>query len=179
MGRTARYLIFAAALFALAFAAAPWFAFRALRANAQDQDLQGLVAVVDYPAVRASLRAQLAAEPPPPPQASVWRDPVGALRQAIEPFRPAPPSLDRHLSPDGLYRLTLGQDPDAPSDLAAGAPWPGLRYWDLGRARFSVRPKGGTRGPTLFTFERRGLFAWTLVQIRLPDATTPEPRSQP
>ena len=78
-------------LFAIAFAAAPWFAFRALKANARDQDVAGLSELVDFRALRTSLRAQVRAPEPEPAAApdarpDIWRDPLGAMRRALEPL---------------------------------------------------------------------------------------------
>ena len=73
---------------ALAFVGAPFYGFFALRAAARDQDVQALAELVDYDAVRSSLRPQLggASNAVPP---SVWQDPIGALKHAIEPLQPA------------------------------------------------------------------------------------------
>ena len=61
MPRVSTLLALAAALFALAFLSAPWLAFRALREAAAAGDAQALAELVDYPAVRASLKPQLTA----------------------------------------------------------------------------------------------------------------------
>jgi hypothetical protein len=58
-------LILAAAA-ALAFVSAPWFALRGLQSAARDGDVQALAELIDYPSVRAGLRAQATPEPPPP-----------------------------------------------------------------------------------------------------------------
>jgi hypothetical protein len=93
------------------------------------------------------------------------------VRQALEPIDPAPPAVDRYLTPAALYALTLGQAPPAAGASAptvARAPWPSLRFWDLRHVRFEVRGRSGS--PTVFTFRRRALFTWRLTHIRLPDA---------
>ena len=157
---------------ALAFAAAPFFAFRAVKAAARDGDVHALAQLVDYPAVRQGLRPQVAAIPrtaPPPPD--IWTDPIGAVRRAIEPLTPAPPAVEPYLGASGLYDLTRGYAPGkAPSD--AGPVIPRLRYWGPNRARFTAAPRGAKPGApaVIFTFERRDLFTWKLVQIRLPGA---------
>src|SRR5687767_3586703 len=104
MRRLLPALAAAAALAALIFLLSPWFAFRGLAAAARDGDVQGLAELIDYPAVRAGLRAQAAPDAPPPP--SVWTDPVGAVRRALEPPRASAPDVERHMSPRGLYALT-------------------------------------------------------------------------
>lgn len=156
---------------ALAFVAAPFFAFRATKAAARDGDGQALAQLVDYPAVRAGLRPQVAAKPvtaPAPPD--IWTDPIGAVKRAIEPVVPIAPSVEPYLSAPGLYDLARGYAPGQAPAAADGGTFPRLRYWDPNRARFLALPKGQKSADhgVIFTFERRDLFAWKLVQIRLP-----------
>ncbi|MDP2212248.1 DUF2939 domain-containing protein [Phenylobacterium sp.] len=180
-------------LFGLAFAAAPWFAFRALKANARDQDVAGLAQLVDFRAMRASLRDQV--QEPARPTAltengeapDVWRDPIGAMRRALEPFAeplspltPAPARLEPYLTPAGIYDLTRGYEPGTappepppPEGLARltsslQSPWPDLRFWGVDRVRFAVHPPGETGHVTVLTFQRTALFQWKLVHVRLP-----------
>ncbi|HEY9236290.1 MAG TPA: DUF2939 domain-containing protein [Phenylobacterium sp.] len=157
---------------ALAFAAAPFFAFRAVQAAARDGDGHALSQLVDYPAVRQGLRDQVGTEPvaaPAPPD--IWTDPVGAVKRAIEPIVPTPRSVEPYLNASGLYALSRGYAPSAAPAGDEGRRPPRLRYWDPNRARFLVRPRG-EKDPAksvVFTFERRDWFTWTLVQIRLPE----------
>lgn len=171
MPRFSSLLAIAAALFALAFLTAPWFAFRALREAAAAQDAQALAELVDYPAVRASLRPQLTptADPGPPPDP--WRDPLGALKRAIDPIRPAPPAVDRHLTPQGLHALTMAA-PASPAAPEARPPFPSLDYWGFRRVRFAVHPKDAPAREVTLTFQRRGLFTWKLTHVDLPEAST-------
>ncbi|MDB5454471.1 MAG: hypothetical protein JWP92_56 [Caulobacter sp.] len=168
---------------AAVFATAPWFAFRALAAAARYEDVAAIGKLVDFPAVRASLTGQLdqaapaaAAEPP-----SLWRDPLGAMRRAIAPIAPQQePRVDRYLTVAGLSALTRGyppgkappepQDPGLLARIGAslGGPHPSFAYWDPNRVRIAVRRPHPRGKVTVFTFERRGLLSWTLVQIRLP-----------
>ena len=147
-----------AAVAALAFVSAPWFALRGVQSAARDGDVQALAELIDYPAVRAGLRAQAtpqAAAPAPSP----WQDPLGAMRRAIEPLQPQPPALERHLTPDGLHAL-IG-DP---------ALFPAVRHWGPNRVRFACGRKSAR---TLLTFQRRGWLQWKLVQLGLPDPVSP------
>ncbi|HRD27890.1 MAG TPA: DUF2939 domain-containing protein [Caulobacter sp.] len=173
----------AALIFALAFASAPWFAFRALRAATAAEDVQATAELVDFPAVRKSLTGQLApapattsAEPP-----SIWQDPLGALKRAIEPLAPPEPKVDRYLTLPGLSALTRGYQPGKAPPPANGVqplevklkaamtgPWPTVPYWDPNRARIAVRRPGQEDKVTVFTFERRALFTWKLVHVQLP-----------
>lgn len=177
-------IVLAIFVFAAAFATAPWFAFRALKAAAQYEDVQAIGELVDLPAVRSSLTGQLVtAAPAAQPEApSIWRDPLGAFKKAVEPLVPPEPKVDRYLTVAGFSALTRGyapgQAPPAPlrepsmaeqlRDSLRG-PYPGIAYWDPKRVRISVKRPDGSGKVTIFTFERRQeLFTWKLVHIRLP-----------
>jgi hypothetical protein len=170
-------------VFAAAFATAPWFAFRALKAAAQYEDVQAIGELVDFPAVRRSLTAQLVVDAPAakPEAPSLWRDPMSVFKKAIEPIAPPEPKVDRYLTVAGVSALTRGYAPGkAPSaaardDTLAGqirdalrGPYPGIVYWDPNRVRIAVKRPDASRKVTIFTFERKALFTWKLVHIRLP-----------
>ena len=174
----------------VAFVAAPWFAFRALKANARDGDVQGLAELVDYDAVRGTLKGQLGPTPnaTTAPAPTIWTDPFGAMKRALEPLTPPPPAVERYVSVQGLHDLTRGYEPGkgppeppAPQGLGDQAltlvqePWPSLRYWGPNRSRFVVRGPDQPSRETVFTFQRRGWFEWKLVQIRLPTAAKAQP----
>lgn len=166
-----------------AFVAAPWFAFRALKADARDGDAQGLAELVDYNAVRGTLKSQLGPTPnaTTAPAPTIWTDPIGAMKRALEPLTPPPPAVERYVSVEGLHALTRGYEPGKappeppmPDNLpdqvmsAVKEPWPSLRYWGPNRSRFVVRAPDAPARETVFTFQRRDWFEWKLVQIRLP-----------
>ncbi|CAN5314483.1 hypothetical protein BH10PSE1_BH10PSE1_00330 [soil metagenome] len=154
----------------VAFFAAPAVAFFGIRAAAQAGDVAGLAKLIDYDAVRASLRPQLSGrvEPLTPPP-SFLQDPVGAVRrqfdQAVTPRAPDAPEPDAYLSPLGLYSLTTGH---SPGDLVDHYQfWPRPIYWGVNRARLAMRVADRPE-PLIFTFERRGPYEWRLVHIGLP-----------
>ena len=168
----------------VAFFAAPAVAFFGIRAAAEAGDVAGLARLIDFDAVRGSLRPQVsrqAASRPqiltPPP--SFLQDPIGAVRrqfeQSVTPVLPGAPPVDSWLAPDALQVLTAGEGraaaPPTPEAAAAvtaqGAPWPRPAYWSVNRARLAVTGQDGSR--TVFTLERRGPFEWKLVHIGLPD----------
>jgi hypothetical protein len=172
-----RLLVFvlslALGLAAVSFVAAPYVAFFALRSAADAQDVQGLNQLVDFDAVRTSLKTSLtpgqAAQPAAPP--SVWRNPIAALQNAIRPVTQPAPSAEPYLTPSAIANLTRGEGRDAirprPASAAkAASPWPSVAYWGVNRCRLAVHAQG--HGDTVFTFERRGPFTWKLVQIGLP-----------
>lgn len=165
----------------VAFFAAPGVAFFGIRAAAEAGDVAGLSRLIDFDAVRASLRPQISRRPEimtPPP--SFMQDPIGAVRrqfeQTVAPVVPGAPSVDAYLTPSALLVLTSGEGrseapPTAEASAVAlqGAPWPQPAFWSVNRARLAVQSQDGQR--TIFTFERRGPFEWKLVHIGLPDAS--------
>ena len=176
-------IVLAIFVFAAAFATAPWFAFRALKAAAQYEDVQAIGELVDFPAVRRGLTGQLIADTPvgQPEAPSIWRDPLGVFRKAVEPLVPPEPKVDRYLTVAGVSALTRGyapgKAPPAPAqDSSIGdqlkatikGPYPTIAYWDPNRVRIAVKRPDASRKVTIFTFERKALFTWKLVHIRLP-----------
>jgi hypothetical protein len=176
-------IVLAIFVFAAAFATAPWFAFRALKAAAQYEDVQAIGELVDFPAVRSSLTGQLVADAPAaqPEAPSIWRDPLGVFKKAVEPLAPPEPKVDRYLTVAGFSALTRGYAPGQVPPISTNepslgqqvhdsirGPYPGIAYWDPDRVRISIKRPDGSGKTTIFTFERRELFTWKLVHIRLP-----------
>lgn len=180
------------ALFCAAFVTAPFFAFRALRAAAQVEDVAGITELVDFPALRESLSRQVQerATPRIPPKTaeapSIWKDPFGAFKHAIEPLAPTltlarpEPAVDRYLTPSGLYAMTMGYPPGAlpktpppvtwmeKFKVAIRPNWATPIYWGANRARVAVNPPGDKAHRIVFTFQRKKLLVWKLVHVGLP-----------
>ena len=186
MGRFFNLFVMLLVVAALAFIAAPWFAFRALRADSRDGDVQGVAELVDYTAVRADLKNQLGGNPGGAPAPSVWNDPVGAFRHIIAPLGPSSPAVERYVSMEGLHALTRGYapghappEPPPPQTLTdrlthmLGGRQPALLYWGPNRARFGLGPPEAPTRATVFTFQRRTWFGWKLVGVRLPGQPPP------
>ena len=180
-----RLVLVAIALAVVSFFAAPAVAFFGIRSAAQSDDVAGLQRLVDFDAVRASLRPQLSNRPEamtPPP--SFMNDPIGAFRRQFEEtVAPQGPDPDAYLTPDAIDGLTRGEGryaairTPAPGTDATPAPWPKPAYWGVNRARLAVTDEGGS--DTVFTFERKGPFEWKLVHIGLPEGSTPTTRPTP
>lgn len=180
-----KLVLAAIALTAISFFAAPAVAFFGIRSAAQSDDVAGLQRLVDFDAVRASLRPQLSGRPEaltPPP--SFMNDPIGAFRRQFEEVAaPQGPNPDAYLTPDAIDGLTRAEGRYAsmrqtrPGTDEASAPWPRPVYWGINRARMAVTDEGGS--DTVFTFERKGPFEWKLVHIGLPDGATPQPTDAP
>lgn len=171
-----RLFLTALAVAAISFFAAPMVAFFALRSAAEAQDVEGLARLVDFGAVRQSLRPQLSGRPDdlaPPP--SFLEDPIGAIQNQLQrnPIVRAP-DVEAYLTPNALAGLTYGEGraaaeptpPSAADPYAARRPFPRPRYWGFNRVRMGV-PSIEDR-ETLLTFERRGPFEWKLVHVGLP-----------
>jgi hypothetical protein len=172
--------LLAVAVAVIGFFAAPGVAFFALRSAAQSADTGSLSELVDFGAVRQSLRPQLddrpEAQAPPP---AFLEDPIGAVRRQLEDAARPTVDVDAYLTPAALSGLTAGEGryaaqrsrPDAAPPETEAAPWPGPRYWGVNRVRMAVTDEGGSE--TVFTFERRGAYRWVLVHIGLPEGATP------
>jgi hypothetical protein len=162
------------------FFLAPAVAFFGIRSAAQADDVAGLQRLIDYGAVRNSLRPQLSGRAEAlTPAPSFMEDPIGAVRRQFDAVTPVVgPDPDAFLTPDALDGLMRGQGRYAIVQSAATmpedsepAPMPGPKYWGINVARLAVTDEGGSE--TIFTFERRGPFEWKLVHIGLPDGATP------
>lgn len=181
-----RLIVAFIALAVVSFFAAPGVAFFALRSAAETNDASGLERLIDYAAVRQSLRPQLDGNPAAvAPAPSFMEDPIGAVRRQIEQAAaPQAPDVEAYLTPAALAALTRGEGRYAsqrtgaalpsPDVTTTGGPMPRPVYWGMNRARMSVTDDGGSE--TIFTFERKGPFEWKLVHIGLPDGVAPAPR---
>lgn len=169
--------VVAALVFALTAAVfAPVVVFFGVRSAADAGDVQALTRLVDFAAVRDSLRPQMGTEPTPAPAPSILRDPIGAIRRGFQDMAPERRRIDPdiYLSPAALATLTRGAGRQAPTSPAAGLrdAWPRPVYWSVNTARLAVG-RGGDR--TVFSFRRKGPFDWVLVHVGLPPAPPPTP----
>jgi hypothetical protein len=163
---------------AVIFAFAPLFTFRALRSAAEYGDVQALAELVDYGALRQSLRTQVRpASVEKRGSADLLRDPIGALRRAWEPVGPQT-DVNAYLTPEALARLAhgapaLGGPAPTPGGGLFGGPLPRVRFWSTSRVRLGVSDPAAPGRETILTFQRRKPFVWRLVGVRLPQR--PEP----
>ena len=163
----------------IAFFAAPGVVFFAIRSAGDSNDVAALAKLVDFGAVRSSLRPQMGGDPRAlAPAPSFIEDPIGAVRRQFDQ-NPAvrPPDVDAYLTPHALAALTRGEGRLASQRSAEGAepskgdPWPSPVYCGVNSARMAVADEGGSR--TVFTFTRKGPFEWKLVHIGLPEGVAP------
>jgi len=184
-GLLGRLIGFIVLMTAFIFFVAPAVAFFGIRSAAEASDVAGLTRLIDYPAVRQSLRPQLDGNPAASaPAPTFMEDPIGAVRRQIEQATaPRAPDVDAYLTPAAIAALTRGEGRYAsqrldgglpsPDNSNTGGPMPRPVYWSVNRARMSVADEGGSE--TVFTFERKGTFEWKLVHVGLPDGATPPP----
>lgn len=167
----------------VSFFAAPMVAFFAIRSAAEGADAAALSRLIDYGAVRQSLRPQMGGRPEAAaPAPSFMEDPIGAVRRQVEEaVAPSRPDVDVYLTPAAIAALTRGEGryaaqrsvgADAGTERAVtDGPLPTPRYWGPNRARMAVTDEGGAE--TVFTFERKGIYTWRLVHVSLPPGVVP------
>lgn len=184
-GLFGKVILFVLIMAGLAFFASPVVAFFGIRSAAEASDVAGLARLIDFTAVRQSLRPQLDGNPAAlAPAPSFMEDPIGAVRRQIEQAAaPAAPDVDAYLTPPALAALTRGEGRYAsqrtgaafpsPDNSNTGGPMPRPVYWGLNRVRMNVVDEGGSE--TIFTFERKGAFEWKLVHVGLPEGVAPIP----
>lgn len=164
----------ALAAFLLAYGASPYVAVRGFVAAAKQGDAEKLRGSVDFPAVRADLKPQLAAAV----TTRMERDPqmrgnpfagLGAMLM--------PSILDRMIdsvvTPEGIATLVrAGKVGHADAGSAAPRRIDYVLHY-IARDRFgvAVRRQGTADDPVNLVFERRGLFAWKLIRIALPQSS--------
>jgi len=166
--------IIAALAFALVAAVfAPVVVFFGVRSAADAGDVQALTRLIDFSAVRASLRPQMGTEAVPAPAPSILHDPIGAIRRSFEDMAPERRiNPDVYLTPRALADLTrgAGRSASAPATTPLRDAWPRPIYWSVNSARVAVG-RGADR--TVFSFRRKGPFEWVVVHVGLPPAPPP------
>lgn len=174
-------LLLAVVVAVVSFFAAPGVAFFGIRSAADANDIAGLSRLIDFPAVRQSLRPQLSGNPAAmAPAPTFLEDPIGAVRRQFDPGAAASTAdADAYLTPAALAGLTRGEGRYAsqrtarPDAANTRSPLPEPVFWGVNRVRVAVTDDGGSR--TIFTFERKGPFEWKLVHIGLPEGAAPAP----
>lgn len=170
-----------AAIFLLlvgAYVVSPFWAARQLRIAAVTGDSDGLEKLVDFPAVRGSLKAQLTvigrkrldADP------SLKGNPFAGIGMLLMP-NVINSMVDRLVTPEAISTMaTRGEV------VREGRPAASKRqvtyaygYRALDRFDVQIRNRNAPEERTFtFVFGRRGLFTWRLVRIQVPpDLLTP------
>jgi hypothetical protein len=168
----------ALALFALAYGASPYVAVRGFVATAKQGDAEKLRGSVDFPAVRADLKPQLRAavttrmERDP----AMRGNPLAGLGEILMPSI-FDRMIDSVVTPEGIAALVRAGKVGR-ADTASATPHRvdyGFHYVALNRFDVTVRRQGAVGDPVNLVFERRGLFAWKLVRIALPQSSLTGP----
>lgn len=179
----------AAALIALVayVGAGPYLTVRAIRSAVEKQDAAALSKQVDFPALRASLKAQLTdrlvREAGPDVQSSA----LGAIGLSIAGGLVGG-AVDAMITPTGLGALMEGRkvwkrvddgfpspsattppaaDGENPAPTAAPRPFDGAKYRYESLSRFTATVQDDSGRPIQFVMTRDGL-NWKLSDIRLP-----------
>ena len=154
-------------------AAGPWLTVRAIRHALQAQDASALAEQVDFPAVRASVKAQmedrLARATGPSWQSHLLGQAGLALAHGV-----LETAVDALVTPSGLAALMEGRavwkrfDTDRASDgEPAPEPLHDARYRFESASSFTATIRNADGAPVVFVFRRHGV-RWTLAEIRLP-----------
>lgn len=160
----------AAVVFVAWYFASPLVAFNSLKSAAKEGDVDRLERLVDFPAVRDSLKAQLMtalnasmAEDP-----EMKDNPFAGLAMMMVPAM-VNGAVDAYVTPDGIGAMVQGQKPVAAEETPA-EPAPDVKtslgYSDLNTFRVRVDPPD-TEALTM-VMHRDGLFGWELKRIELP-----------
>lgn len=152
--------------------ASPWLAVSALRDAADRGDAAALERGVDFPALRATLAAELEAR-----ARSSATSAGGALLGSLAAGLAGPlarGAVDRLVTPEAVAGLLRGRAPELPgigtgASTAAG-PGAAITTGYDGRDAFVVTYAGGgaTGRPWSIRFRRDGLATWRLVSVTLP-----------
>ena len=168
-----------AAAFLIAWFASPIFAVRSLINAARTGDEARLERLVDFPAVRDDLKAQLNAELVRRARTDPeFRDnPLSGLGLALAPSLLSG-VVDAFVTPEAIAVLVrtaeppdlIGEDERPPSaeDADAGDIRIGYGYRGLNRFAGTLTDRRRPHQRIDLIMERRGVFGWKLTQIRLP-----------
>lgn len=169
-----RLLWLAAALVAGGIYLTPYLAVQQLRTAAAARDGAKLARMVDFEALRASLKsgvqARLAGQSReenglPTPASVMGAAVAGALLG---------PLVDTLITPESLARLLQGQRPAGgqmsklPAMPMAERPETRMGYEGPGRFVFSIKKHGDDEEAVELVWHRDGLFGWKLAELRLP-----------
>ncbi|MDB5978356.1 MAG: hypothetical protein JWR07_5116 [Nevskia sp.] len=171
-------------LAAAAYFTSPILAFSQLSAAARSGDRDRLEQVVDFPAVRESLKGQISASVMKAmgSDPELRRNPFAALGGMLVPAL-TDRMVDSIVTPDGVAAMITQGKVNKPVQLqgqgsAAGDEKAGGKneavnvsygYRTLDRFRVEVARKDDPQKVLSLTLERRGLFSWKLIRIELPD----------
>jgi hypothetical protein len=173
-------LVVLVALLAGYVAAGPYLTVRAIRDAVREQDSAALADQVDFPALRASLKAQLVdamvREAGPDAQASVLGGfaltmATGLVNGTVDAMV-TPMGLAGIMQGRALWKSSVDSFRRQPTDtegqaLPPAEPWHDADFRYASPSRFTITTRDEAGRPLVFVLRRRGL-AWKLADIRLP-----------
>ncbi|MFZ5657557.1 MAG: DUF2939 domain-containing protein [Pseudomonadota bacterium] len=160
-------------------AAGPFIALHAIRDDVQRGDMRGLERHVDFPLVRASVRAQLEdyiarrmAEPDLPAELrGIGAQVTQGLAGGVVDLLVTPAGIGAVLQGRSIVRRVMGLPPER---TPSGEPQPGsldpladARYRFESTSRFTATVQNADGAPVVFVFSRDGL-RWRMTDVRLP-----------
>lgn len=178
-----KWIAFALALLlaiAAYVAAGPYLTVHAIRTAVKEQDTTALAKQIDFPALRASLKAQLLDALVREAGADVQANPIGAFALTMA-SGVVNATVDAMVTPTGLAGVMEGRrlwrntrdSFSRPQVDANGAPIPepeplhDARYRYESLSRFTATIDDDAGKPIVFVLRRNGL-QWKLADIRLP-----------
>ncbi|HEY4583596.1 MAG TPA: DUF2939 domain-containing protein [Lysobacter sp.] len=179
MKRSTAIVLGLVALLAVGYvAASPYLAVRAMRDAAMAGDAAGVAAHVDFPAVKESLKANLAASMMKSAGHDGDENPMAGAG-AMFAMALVGPMIDAMVSPDGLAALMkhgalpkpamFGPEDAPPAEPTAQArPDARMRYRDLNTFVVTLGDDAGSDAPVGLVFRRHGLTGWKLTSLDLP-----------
>jgi len=178
MKRTPALLLGFVAVLAVGYvAASPYLAVRAMRDAAMAGDAPGVAEHVDFPAVKDSLKASLAASVTESAGEQGADNPMAGAG-AMFAMALMVPMIDAMVSPEGLAALmkhgALPKPTMPGADGSDAAPQPEtqvdaqMRYRDLNTFVVTLSGTSKSDAPVGLVFRRHGLTAWKLTSLDMP-----------
>lgn len=162
-------IVFALVAFGGVYGGSPYWAANNLKESARTGDADTLEELVDFPAVRESLKSQFNASLMDKMQndPEMADNPFAGLAMAIAPAL-IDRTVDAYVTPDGIAAIARGQKPDETVRED-----PNIEYkseWaSLDKFRVTAEKSDSDEAMPTFVFERRGIVSWKLTKIEFPD----------
>jgi hypothetical protein len=175
-----------AVLLLVAYIVSPYWTVHQIRGAAQEGRGDQLVAYVDFPAVRESIKGQLASAMAARMNAQAKQAPLASLGQALA-TQVMGGFVDAMVSPEGLSTLIRsGKIPRTPFNTKTTSTndeprEPRVRQGYAGLNTFEAALVDRESGQDLMsaTLSRQGLFSWKLTALNLPALMKPSPKPTP
>lgn len=163
-----------------AFYFTPHYVVKTIREAAARRDTATLAKYVDFPAVRASLKAGFREKLAPAGEKTSEVNPIAALGSAFV-MALLDPLVDAVVTPAGLSLMMQGETPSVGPEGVKRAPTGspaakasaaevdthmGYESWD--RFAWRTKKKGSNEEPVVLVLRRESFVFWKLSEIRLP-----------